>query len=246
MNERLNSSEKATRTALVFRPEVVAADGGFEVRAGKRAVMARPGVPLRLPNGAIAAAIAAEWHAAGAAAALKELPLARMAVATAEVAGDRAPIDTAILAYASTDLVCYWSDDSEPAALRAAQAAEWQPLLDWLAEAHGARLCSVRGIAPVEQDAVVVERLRAVVAAFAPHELVGLRFASAASGSLVIGLALCAGAWSAERAYTASAVDEAFQMERWGADDEAADVLAIRRVDLANAERFLKLWRGQG
>ena len=149
-----------------------------------------------------------------------------------------------VLGYASTDLVCYWSSESEPKPLRDAQAAAWQPVLDWLTETHGVRLKPVFGVAPVEQDRSELARLEQVVSSFAPHELVALRFATAASGSLVIGLALCAGAWAPDAAYAAATVDEAFQMERWGRDAEAEEALAARRADLATAARFLALWRG--
>lgn len=238
--------ETPDSTAARFDPQPVAApDGGFEVRTGRLALMVAPGAPLRVPNRVLAEALAGEWRALGPQAKRDDLPLARLALAAAEVAQDRAPVEKAVLSYASTDLVCYWSSETEPKPLRDAQAAAWQPLIDWLGQTHGARLQPVFGIAPVQQDETAVVRLQEVVAACAPHELIALRVAAAASGSLVIGLALCAGAWSPERAYEAATVDETFQMDRWGRDEEAEEVLATRRADIANVARFLKLWRGE-
>lgn len=241
----MNSPDNAA-AGTSFDPQPVAAAGGFEVRTGKRALMVAPGVPLRVPNLTLAEAMAEEWRAAGPQARMTDLRLARLAIATAEAQQDRSPIHESVLAYASTDLVCYWSGEGEPKPLRDAQASAWQPLLDWLAATHGVRLRPVFGIAPVDQDGADIARLKQVVAGLAPHELVALRFGTAASGSLVIGLALCAGAWTPDAAYEAATVDETFQMERWGRDAEAEQVLAARRADLATAARFLALWRGDG
>lgn len=241
----MTASEPPTSTAARFDPQPVAAEGGFEVQTGKRALMVARGAPLRVPNRGLAQALADEWRAIGPQAKRDDLPLARLALAAAEVAHDRSAVEKAVLGYASTDLVCYWSSEAEPKPLRDAQAAAWQPLIDWLGQTHGARLRPVFGISPVQQDADTLARLHELVAACPPHELIALRVAAAASGSLVIGLALCAGAWSPEQAYAAATVDETFQMDRWGRDEEAEGVLATRRADIANVARFLTLWRGE-
>lgn len=239
----MNSSDTAAAGGTPFHPQPVAAQGGFEVRTGKLALMVAPGVCLCVPSLALAQALADEWRAQGAQARMKDLPLARLAVAAAEAAQDRKAVEDAVLGYTSTDLVCYWSGEGEPQPLRDAQRAAWQPLLDWLADTHGARLKPVEGISPTQQDAAAVERIAQAVGAMPAHELVALRVGTAISGSLVIGLALCAGAWSPDEAYAAATVDETFQMQRWGRDEEAENALAIRRADLASVTRFLALWR---
>ena len=241
----MSPPDNSTDTAARFDPQLVEADGGFEVRTGRLALMVAPGVPLCVPNRGLAQALADEWRARGVQAKRDDLPLARLALAAAEVAQNRASVEKAVLEYSSTDLVCYWSSETDPKPLRDAQAAAWQPLLDWLAETHGARLQPVFGVAPVRQDDAALQRLQEVVAVCAPHELIALRIGTAASGSLVIGLALCAGALSPDKAYEAATVDEKFQMERWGRDEEAEQALAAKRAEIANAVHFLKLWRGE-
>ncbi|MBM3506475.1 MAG: hypothetical protein FJX64_01905 [Alphaproteobacteria bacterium] len=230
-----------TPEAANFVPVVVPAGIAFEVHAGKRRLSVKPGIPLQLPGQALAGAICEEWQAAGPQARMADLRLARLAIAAVEAAAARANIEAALLAYVHTDLVCYWSAEDAPLALRVRQATAWQPMLNWANQAFGVRLRVTHGIVPAQQDETTVARIGHVIAATSPAELIALRLAGAAAGSLIIGLGLLRGAWGVDEAYAASTVDEAYQMERWGTDAEAEVSLAARRTDLGDAVRFLKL-----
>nr|MBA3325160.1 ATPase [Paracoccaceae bacterium] len=67
------------------------------------------------------------------------------------------------------------------------------------------------------------------------HELVAL------SGSLVLGLAVARGALTAEAAWNLSRIDESWQAEQWGADDDAEAAAASRRADFLRAARLLEM-----
>ena len=192
---------------------------------------------------ALADAVCEEWRAVGPQARLNDLPLARMAAAATESGSNRTHVENSLLSYADTDLVCYWSSDAEPATLRARQAAAWQPMLDWARTALGVELQVASGIVPISQSAAAKEKLRTAICSLSLSDLIGLRVASAAVGSLVIGLGIVHGAWGAEQAHTAATVDERFQMERWGVDSEAEEAIEARRKDLEAAVRFLQLSR---
>jgi chaperone required for assembly of F1-ATPase len=73
--------------------------------------------------------------------------------------------------------------------------------------------------------------------------LTGLHHATAACGSLVIGLALAEGHIDAARALELSLVDETFQIERWGEDGLQARRRENLRQDIASAARFMELCR---
>lgn len=235
---------KTTPETASFAPTAVAAGPGFEVHAGKRRLSAEPGVPLQLPSRALAEAVRDEWQRAGPNARMSDLRLASLAVATADAGNLRRHIEQTLLKYADTDLVCYWSTEGEPLDLRARQAAAWQPMLDWVADTYGARLRVNRGIVPASQDAAALAKLRVALEGLSAADLMAVRLASAAAGSVVIGLGLIRSAWTVDTAYAAAAVDEAYQMDRWGTDSEAAAALEARRADLADAVRFATLWRG--
>ena len=73
--------------------------------------------------------------------------------------------------------------------------------------------------------------------------LVALHLATAACGSVVLGLALLSERISAEEAFAAAQLDETFQIERWGEDAEQTRTRAALKEDIALVARFAALLR---
>jgi chaperone required for assembly of F1-ATPase len=176
--------------------------------------------PLVLPTRSLAGAVAEEWRSQAETIDPESMPLTRLAHEALNAAGaGRDTIVKAIMRFAQTDLLCYRA--SEPPALVERQEAAWQPLLDWMSEAHGARLRVTRGVMPVEQPADAVLALQRTLEALDTFALIATASAARASGSLVIALGLVSGRIGTEDAFNLSQLDENFQMERWGSDAEA-------------------------
>jgi len=218
-------------------------DGGFTVLLDGRPMRLPGGGPLRLPSQILAEAVAGEWQRAGGAKggemSMEMVPLTRMAgTAIDRVAPDPQPSIDAIAAYGETDLLCYRGDDRRLAAI---QDAEWQPLLDWAADRLGAPLRVTTGIIHVAQPPESLAALKQAVAALPPLELTALGLAVPLLGSLVLGLALQHGQVDAAEATRLALLDESWQQDLWGEDEEA---MARRRAvgqDVALAERLLRL-----
>lgn len=215
------------------------------------------GRPMRLPGGAVltvtsaplAQAVAAEWQAAGGAKggemSFADTPLTRLAgTAQERVAGNHATNAAAIASYGETDLLCYRAE--RPAKLVERQAREWQPWLDWAATSLDAPLRVTTGIGHVAQDAAALRALHNAVARHDANVLAGLGLAVPALGSLVLGLALAAGALDATRAHAIGALDELFQEEEWGPDPEAVTRRANIAADIELAARFMALAQAEG
>ena len=212
------------------------------------------GKPVHLPNGevlrvgpaALAAAIAEEWRLAGGTKggelSFADTPLTRIAATARErIAPDPATTADAIARYGETDLLCYRAE--MPRALADRQAQSWQPWLDWAALTFDAPLRVTNGVVPVRQHRDSVNALRRVVGAYDPYMLAGLGIAVPVLGSLVLGLALAEARLGAAAAYALSALDELFQAEQWGEDEEAAKRREMVATDVAVAERFIRLAR---
>ena len=97
------------------------------------------------------------------------------------------------------------------------------------------------GVIHRPQPPGTVERLGRAVSARTPFELAALAPLVTISGSLIIALALAEGAIDPDTAWTAASLDEAWQLEQWGADAEAEAVLEARRQEFAAGYRFLQL-----
>jgi chaperone required for assembly of F1-ATPase len=195
-----------------------------------------------VPSHTLAEAIAAEWQGQGATVKPLELPLTRL-VSTGidRVAPRRTEIVAEIAKYATTDLLCYRAD--EPPALIDRQAQIWQPLLDWAEARFAASLAVTQGVLPVDQEPATLAAIERAVATHDSLQLVALHLATTACGSVVLGLALLAERVSTEEAFAVAALDESFQIERWGEDDEQTQRRAALKEDIGLAARFAALLR---
>jgi len=220
----------------------VDAAGVFEVRLDARPVRTPAKAPMVLPTRALADAVAAEWNAQGPDVLPAEMPLTRAANSTIDgVIATRSKVAEALAAYGEADLLCYRAPF--PAELAAEQAAGWDPMLDWAAEALGARLLPGEGVMHVTQDPAAVAALASAVAAHDPWELTALHELVTISGSLVLGLAVSHGRLDAPQAWRLSRIDEAWNIREWGEDEEAAAAARRREADFGHAARLLGLLR---
>ena len=209
--------------------------------------------PLRLPEGGtliigqqkLARAIREEWQNAGGAIGAEihpgtALPLTQLhTTATHRVAQHREGTVAAIAAYGETDLLCYRTH--APAELRRRQDEAWQPWLDWAAITLDAPLLISESIIHIQQPLESIAALRAATAACTNHQLAALGVIVPVTGSLVLGLALIAGALTAAELFGVATVDEQYQTEFWGLDDEAAARTKNIAADITVAARFLEL-----
>ena len=170
------------------------------------------------------------------------MPLTRLATTAIDrVATQREAIVQQTANYAGTDLVCYRA--THPPVLATRQQAVWQPLIDWAALRYDAPLVITTGVIPKSQSAASLRAFAAAVAEQDDFALTALHVATAASGSLVIGLALLDRQLDAQEAFTASQLDESFQIEAWGEDAEQAGRRRALAADIATAARFISLLR---
>ena len=217
-------------------------DGGFTVRLDARPVRTPAKAALVVPSLTMASAIAAEWQAQQGTIKPETMPVTRSANAALDkIAPQFAEVAGLIAAYGASDLLCYRA--TGPAGLVARQAAAWDPMLAWVAEALVAPLAVTTGVTPITQPAASLARLTAKVHACTPVELAALHDLVMISGSLVLGLAVTHGHADARTIWQLSRIDEDWQIEQWGQDDEAGESAALRRAALIHAERFHHLCR---
>jgi len=220
--------------------------GGYQILLDGRPMRLPSGAPLVVTAPGLAGAIAGEWQVAGGGKGgemtFKDTPLTRLAgTATERIAPDPWPTIDAVARYGETDLLCYRAETPQELVQR--QHVMWAPWLDWAALTLDAPLRVTTGVAYVKQHHDSIAALKRAVAAQTPDALAGLGIAVPALGSLVLGLALAAGEMDAETAYTLGALDELFQVEQWGEDEEAVHRRGGIREDIVLAERYIALTR---
>lgn len=220
--------------------EVREESSGYGIALDGRVVKTPLKRTLAVPTSALAEAVAAEWLEQGERIIAATMPLTRLANSSVDHGEKTAPaIIDEYIAYAGADLLCYRAD--MPEELVARQADAWDPLLTWAAQNIGARLIVTTGIVHQTQPEPVFAALRTHVAGFDHFRLTALQAATALTGSAVIALALAERHVSGDQAWAAATIDEDWQAELWGKDDEAEHMRTGRRAELEAYDRFLGL-----
>ena len=209
---------------------ITGAGDGWSVVLDGRPVRTPARAELTLPTQALARAIAEEWDRQGEQIDIQAMHLMRLA----NVAIDRTPETRAAMAdevakYCETDLTCHLAEG--PEALVARQEAAWRPVRDWSGRALGVMLVPVTGLLAVPQPAASLEAARAHALALDDFRLTGLAFGCGLFGSALLALALEQGEIDAESAHRAARIDEDYQAEQWGRDEEAEAFAAARRIE---------------
>ncbi len=231
---------EAVRIKRFYKDVAVAPQAGrYGVWLDGRMAKTRSGALLLAPTDALAAAIAEEWAAQGEHIVRRTMPLTGMQSAAIDGAATAADWLEEIVNYLGSDLVCYRA--VAPQALAERQAEVWDPYLTFLRQEFGATLITTEGIAAVPQSAAAVSAVRAALKDEPPELLFALQIATAIAGSAVLSLALWRRAFDAEAIFKASRVDERFQEEQWGADEDAQAREAGLWSDFLTVARFLSL-----
>jgi chaperone required for assembly of F1-ATPase len=219
--------------------EVAEAEGGFAILLDGRALRTPGGVRLVLPTRALADQIAEEWSAQGQTIELAQMHATRLANTAADSIGAaREPTADQVVRYAGSDLLLYFAE--EPASLAHRQAERWGPVLE-RAEAE-AKLAFVRaaGILHQTQPQESLEEVRRIALSLDDFGLAGLAFGAALFGSAILAIALQRGWVEGVQAFELSRLDEAWQEEKWGVDDEAAERAERLREQAAMLERWFR------
>ncbi|CAA7615539.1 ATP12 family chaperone protein [Magnetospirillum sp. SS-4] len=222
------------------RADISAAGHGHAIHLDGKPVKTPGGRVLAVPTAALAEAVAAEWNAQGEVVIPATMPLTQL-VSTAldRVEPDRDHIIAELMKYAGTDLLCYRAEI--PTDLAERQTREWQPLLDWATLALDAPLTTTTAMLAIHQPPGALAALRRILEHADPWRLTAVQSATAVMGSLILALALAEGRLTAEQAFALSQLDETYQIEQWGQDEEAAERHAELRRDVAAAARLLEL-----
>lgn len=215
-------------------------NGGFAVLLDQYPLRSPGGSPLLLPTLALAETVAAEWQAQVEKIDPASMPMTRRANAAIDkVTPQRHEVAEMLAAYGESDLLCYRA--VHPEGLHQRQAAAWDPLLDWAKSRWGAELVVTRGIMPVQQDEMHVRKLADPLYQMTPFRLTGFHDLVVISGSLVLALAAIEPGADPDVLFKVSQLDESWQEEFWGSDEEATEVRKRKKCDFLDALRFFSL-----
>ncbi|WP_439124703.1 ATP12 family chaperone protein [Marivita sp.] len=223
--------------------ETAATDAGFGVLLDGRPVRTPAKAILNVPNEALASRIAEEFDAQVEKIDPRTMPFTRSANAAIDkVAIQHADVADMLAEYGDSDLLCYRADAPDELVTR--QAEQWGPLLDWAEVALGVRLEPRVGVVHEPQDAAALSKLRRQVHDLGVFELTAFHDLVSISGSLIIGFAAKADVQPANDLWDISRLDEIWQQEQWGADEEAEEMAEYKKAAFLHASDFIRLISG--
>jgi len=198
---------------------VKAGDDGFVVMLDGR-VLKTPGkANLTFKTETHAELVAAEWRAQSGEILPNTMPCTRlMNVAFEQTPSRRDELVKEFCAYAQTDLLCYRAQNPDDLAQR--QNENWQPILDWAAQAHGIALTTTIGIKAAAQSQQSLLGAQKFAENLNNIDLTLLLHLTASYGSSLLALATINGPLTVDTAFALSRLDETYQNEHWGVDME--------------------------
>jgi chaperone required for assembly of F1-ATPase len=204
--------------------------GGYGLALDDRPLKTPAGAAFVAPTLMLAEAIAGEWNQQGERVVPATMPLTQLAFASVDRASrGQGEIAAFVAKFGETDLCCHRA--AAPVQLVARQAAAWDPMVCWGAEALGVALPIVIGVTPSPVAQAQLDLLRRHAEALGDFRLTALGQTSGLAGSALIGFALVHGRVSADDAFEAAALDDLWSLEHWG-----EDAVERARLDAVRAE----------
>jgi chaperone required for assembly of F1-ATPase len=237
------SREKSTgtrRKRFYTKVGVSAGDEGHSVTLDDKTIRTPSRNALAVPSRAVADLMAAEWGAQQEFIDPLSMPITRLANSVLDAISTEeqiAAVRDDIAKYFGSDLLFYRA--SHPDALIEREAAAWDPVLFWVAEELNAHFILAEGVMHVGQPAQALAAAQAALPTDS-WRVAALHMVTTITGSALLALALLRGRLSAEEVWAAAFVDEDWNAEKWGLDEEAAARRAARKVDFEGAVAVLR------
>ena len=208
------------------------AEEGYRILLDGRPVRTPGKKPLAVPAPGIAERLRAEWDGQAEEIDPAKMPVTRLVnTAIDGVADNLDAVFEEIVRFAGTDMLCYRADS--PSGLVERQREGWDPILRWAADEKGARFILIEGVMHREQPVPAIEAFSAALSSWRdPLALACLHTVTTLTGSALLGLALAEGVIDADRAWSLAHIDEDWQIEHWGTDEEAFRRRELRREEM--------------
>lgn len=141
-----------------------------------------------------------------------------------------------LASYADTDLLCYFAD--EPS-LYSRQVRCWEPALKALESQWNVEIARTKGLMPIAQPPELKQHCLDVLARYEDTALVAMAQMVTRLGSVLLSIAVQMGMVSLDEALAAAALDEGYQMDEWGEDDDMQARIAERADKVRAAHAWL-------
>ena len=217
-------------------------DGGFVVKLDDHRLKTPEKKPLIIPTRAMTEVVKEEWDSQEDSIDPARMPMTKLLNTMLDrVEARRDEIIEDLVRFGGNDQLCYRANSPEDLVHR--QETVWTPLLNWVKDHYDIHLKVTSGVLHMAQEPDELLKIRKILEGMDSYELTALHNITTLTGSLTIGLGLHAGKIDMEEAWKAGQLDETYQAEKWGKDEEAEQRRRQIKAELGDAVRFLSLMR---
>ena len=142
-----------------------------------------------------------------------------------------------ILDYIDTDLICYRAEN--PKELVELQKNKWDPIILLIEKYIGTKVNVFEGVLPKKQHATVHDRLNNLINQFDIFEISALHRLTNITGSIFLSLCVLKKDISKNEVFELSLLDELWQAENWGFDEETSRKRKEISIELNKSIFFL-------
>ncbi len=142
-----------------------------------------------------------------------------------------------ILSFVDTDVLFFRAE--YPDNLIKKQNEKWNPVLEWFATEYGVEPKITSQITPPKQDKKLAKAIGDEVRKMSGRELIAFSKTAGGFTSLILALAVMKRHISVDDAFALSRLDELFQNEMWGEDEEALNSRKLALDEVKNAMRLI-------
>ena len=168
------------------------------------------------------------------------MPFSKLAnTAIDRVREQRYQIIDELTAYGNSDLLCYRV--KTPIELAQRQRKEWQPVIDWIFKTFNIQVETTTEILHVNQNRETLLKIKKLIEEFNDFSVAGIQVITNLSNSIILSLALAKGSLSAEKGFRNAFLEELYQVENWGDDEENNQRRENIKSVFVNAGRFIQL-----
>jgi len=212
---------------------------GFALLLDGRIALTPLGNHYYIKSEALVKVISAEWSAQEKHIRRETMPLTQIAsVAVDFAAVRREELCADLLSYSDTDLVCYRAGDV-PALRRAQEGLD--SMITWAEGRFGISLVVTDGVMPVRQPPQNKEKLAQALFTYDDWRLAAIAVAAKPLSSLILALAFIEGVLDADAAFRLAHLEEIFETEKWGRDEEKESRMDKLKEDVAAVAEYLAL-----
>ena len=156
--------------------------------------------------------------------------------AVKEIGQYREEIEKKLLDFAKTDLLFFWSEKKD---LYFKQKSEWQPIIDWVGDVLKVDV-KITSSLDTPDNEEMQKPLKIVFSKMNDKEMACYYAAALNMKSVLLALALVKGKIDAKTAGKLSYLEELWQNEIWGSDEEVLSRRKERCDELFEIESYLK------